>query len=116
MPPKSKAAPKSKPKTAVQFPPLGQHASAYKSKVYAVREHIFECNSKDPPRALADYEKLMAENAELARWAATHICMLRARATRGAWMKTTEAQRGRYALQLQRRLAAPNEPDEFVIE
>ena len=69
-----------------------------------------------PSEGLADYEKLMAENAELAKWAATHICMLRARATRGAWMKTTEAQRGRYALQLQRRWAAPNEPDVFFIE
>ena len=116
MPPAIKQAAAAKVGKHSQFPPAGQRAKSYKSKVYTLKEDIFVRIRTDPPRALADYLALRGRDAELADWTATHICMLRAGAAKGAWMSVSADQRTKYALQLLGRLENPNESQSFVIE
>lgn len=101
---------------ASEFPPHGWHCSTYKSKVYTLRIEIDVRIIVNPEKALADYLTLLEHDRELAEWVAAHVCMLRAGAKKGQWMKTEQAQRKGYALQLQRRLENPNEPECYQIE
>jgi hypothetical protein len=113
---KAKAKAEAKLPAARQFPPAGHRFNTYQTRVYTLREETFVRVNLDPPRALRDFKQLVAADPVLSQWVATHVCMYRARAVRGAWMRTTETQRDLYVQQLLRHLEGPNEAAVYYIE